>query len=120
MNSLLLFLLCQPAIGQPLDAPIKVVAFLGVECPLARLYARRLNELQAEFPQVEFRAYAPNSHDSLEEVTDFQQFLDFPIQKSSAEAIRLKASRSPEVFLIRAGEVVYSGRIDDQYIPGTH
>jgi len=120
MTSLLLLLLCQPAIGQTPDAPIQVVAFLGVECPLARLYARRLNELQAEFPQVEFRAYAPNAHDSLDEVAGFQQFLEFPIQKSSAEAARLGATRSPEVFLICAGEVVYSGRVDDQYSPGSH
>src|SRR5579863_3241494 len=120
MTSLILLLLCQTGHGQTAKAPIQVVAFLGVECPLARLYARRLNELQTEFPPVEFRAFAPNRHDSLEEIVAFQQVLDFPIQKSSAEAIRLGATRSPEVFLIRDGEVVYSGRIDDQYSPGTH
>lgn len=120
MNFLLLISYCQFASGPSPEAPLQVVAFLGVECPLARLYARRLNELQAEFPQVEFRAYAPNAHDSREEVAGFQQFLDFPIQRDRAAAIRLGPTRSPEVFLISAGEVVYSGRIDDQYAPGSH
>ena len=128
MSSLLLLLLSYPAVyqtpdaGTPADsrADIRVVAFLGVECPLARLYAQRLNELKAEFPQVEFRAYAPNRQDSVEEVAELQQFLDFPIQKSSDEATRLGAARSPEVFLLRDGVIAYSGRIDDQYAPGRH
>src|SRR5690242_2692955 len=117
MISLLLLLLCQPAVCQTSDAgtavdlraDIRVVVFLGVECPLARLYAQRLNGLKAEFPQVEFRAYAPNRQDSVEEIAELQQFLDFPIQKSSDEATRLGAARSPEVFLLRDGEIAYSG-----------
>jgi hypothetical protein len=128
MNSLFVLLMCQAAflerpradIDRDTPDAIRVIAFFGVECPLARQYAQRLNELKAEFPAVEFQAYAPNRHDSLDEVAEFQQFLDFPIQKSSEEATRLGATRSPEVFLLRGGVVAYSGRIDDQYTPGTH
>lgn len=120
MNLLFLLLFCQTS---PLDSPgadIQVVAFLGVECPLAGLYARRLNELRIEFPQVQFTAFAPNLHDSDAEVAEFRERLDFPIRKSAAEAIHLGATHSPEIFLIHAGQVVYSGRIDDQYEPGLH
>lgn len=31
------------------DKPIVVLAFLGTECPLAKLYGPRLSELQTEF-----------------------------------------------------------------------
>src|SRR5438067_2406938 len=35
------------------DRPFVVVAFLGVDCPLAKLYGRRLGEIEREFaPQV--------------------------------------------------------------------
>lgn len=120
MNLLFLMLFCQtPALESP-GPDNQVVAFLGVECPLAGLYARRLNELRIEFPQIQFTAFAPNLHDSDAEVAEFQERLDFPIRKSAAEAIRLGAKHSPEVFLIHAGHVVYSGRIDDQYEPGVH
>lgn len=112
------------AAGHPrsadLPADLRVVAFLGVECPLARLAGQRLNELHAEFPQVPLEAFAPNLHDSEAAVADFQKLLDFPIRKSAAEAHRLGATHSPQVFLIHAGQVVYQGRIDDQYAPGQH
>jgi hypothetical protein len=121
MKFLLVLAFCQPA--PAIDSPpldLSVVAFLGVECPLARLAGQRLNELQTEFPHVDFRAFAPNLHDSDEAVAKFQSVLNFPVRKSKAEAIQLGATHSPEVFLIHDGRVVYRGRIDDQYAPGQH
>src|SRR6185436_1348409 len=99
---------------------LRVVAFLGVECPLARLAAHRLNELRAEFPQARFEAFAPNLHDSEDDVAEFQKAVEFPVRRSVAEATRLCATHSPHVFLIHDGRVVYSGRIDDQFLPGQH
>ena len=120
MHILLLLLLSQTPEPKLADADLRVVAFLGVECPLGKLYAQRLKELQQEFPQVQFRTFAPNRHDSSESVAAFSKAVGLPIEKGPIEAIRLGAKRSPEVFLIHAGRVVYSGRIDDQYIPGRH
>ena len=120
MNLFVLLLIAQLSASDRSHRDVTVVAFLGLECPLAKLYGVRLNELQAEFPQVKFRAYAPNRQDSEEEVAEFQQMLEFPIVRDAREARRLGAAYSPEVFLIESDRVVYSGRIDDQYLPGQH
>src|SRR5260221_11040260 len=120
MNLFLLLLFCQAAAPETPHRDLRVAAFLGVECPLARLYAQRLNELKSEFPEVHFRAYAPNRQDTEAEIAEFQKLLEFPIEKGTAEAIRWGATHSPEVFLIEADQVVYSGRVDDQYLPANH
>jgi hypothetical protein len=120
MNLLLLLLIGQIPAAESLPPDLRVAAFFAVECPLAKLYAQRLNELQAEFPQVEFDAYAPNRQDDDARVAAFQKIIDFPIRRGATEAARLHATFSPEVFLIQGGKVVYSGRIDDQYSPGKH
>src|SRR5579872_7265517 len=118
MKLCLLLIAWQVPLLQAPEHDVEVVAFFGVDCPLARLYVGRLNELRAEFPMVRFRACAPNRRDDAGKVAAFQSALDFPIEKNVAEARRLGATCSPEVFLIHAGRVVYSGRIDDQYTPG--
>src|SRR5581483_10766872 len=55
------------------DAPCVVVAFLGTGCPLARLYAPRLNELQAEFKDrsVAFVGIVSNCQDSQADVAKY-------------------------------------------------
>jgi len=97
MNVLVLLLICQSPAGESLDREgritldreVRVAAFLAVDCPLAKLYGQRLNELQAEFPKVEFRAYAPNRQDSDENVAELQKVLDFPVARDTTEARRL-------------------------------
>ncbi|MDX1948641.1 MAG: thiol-disulfide isomerase [Pirellulaceae bacterium] len=102
-----------------LDADVVVV--LGVQCPLAGLYAERLNELAERYPAVRFRAVDPCPQDRPEQIAAFARRLSFPLVRDEAgEARRLGATRSPEVFLLVGGKIAYSGRIDDQYAPGTN
>lgn len=104
---------------------IVVVAFLGVECPLAKLYGPRLAELS--------RAYAPrgvaliavdaNAGDAATAIARFiQDFgLPFPVLKDATGEIadRFRAHRTPEVFVLdRSRRLRYRGRIDGQYEPG--
>ncbi|MEX2026731.1 MAG: thiol-disulfide isomerase, partial [Pirellulaceae bacterium] len=103
-----------------LNADCKVVVFLGTDCPLARLYAPRLNDLVQRYPSVPFRAASASQQDSADEVAQFAQRLNFPFVKDAALARRLGATRSPEAFLLVGGRIVYQGRIDDQYTPGTN
>jgi hypothetical protein len=99
----------------------EVVVFLGAECPLARLYVPRLNELAARYPEVRFRAVNASQQDSPAEVAQFGTLLRFPYEKDDGTlARRLSATRSPEAFLLVNGRIVYQGRIDDQYTPGTN
>lgn len=99
---------------------VEVIVFLGADCPLARLYANRLNALAERYPQVCFRGVNCSEQDSDAEVEEFGRRLRFSITKDIALARRLGATRSPEAFLLVSGRIVYQGRIDDQYTPGTN
>lgn len=107
------------------EAPVLVVAFLGVECPLAKLYGPRLQKMADEYAAqgVQFLAVDANRHDSLAEMAAYarQHELTMPfvkdVQGSLVEA--LGAERTPEVFVLDRQRVVqYWGRIDDQHAVG--
>ena len=104
------------------DKPVLVIAFLGVECPLAKLYAARLNDLQQQLAdrQVAIVAVDANPQDALTEMAAFARRVDFsyPFLRDSQQelATQLGATRTPEVFVLdRQRRVRYQGRIDDQY-----
>ncbi|MGD9719923.1 MAG: redoxin domain-containing protein [Pirellulales bacterium] len=110
------------ALGDPQQAPVAVVAFLGVECPLAKLYAPRLSELSQEYEDrgVVFLAVDSNSQDSLAEMTHFARTykLTVPFLRDPGNVVadKFAAERTPEVFVLdRDRAVRYRGRIDDQY-----
>ncbi len=104
------------------DKPLVVVAFLGTECPLARLYAPRLQELSEAYAArgVAFVGIDANQQDSLTEIAAFAQqyHLKFPLLKDRDQAVadQFGAVRNPEVFVLdRERAIRYRGRIDDQY-----
>ena len=99
-----------------------VVAFLGTECPLARLYASRLSDLARQFDgqQVEFVGVNSNCQDNLTEIEAYGRRYDLtiPMLKDVGHhlADALGAKRTPQVFVLdQENRVVYQGRIDDQY-----
>jgi len=103
-------------------APVVVAVFMGVECPLAKLYAPRLTELAAKYQSqgVVFLAIDSNAQDSLAEMTHFARTyrMDIPFLKDSGNAVAdlFQAERTPEAFVLDIQRVVrYRGRIDDQY-----
>lgn len=103
-------------------SPVLVLAFMGTECPLARIYAPRLQEMSAEFGSqgAAFVAVCSNTQDSVSEIGQFARSykLQFPVIKdlNNELADRLGAQRTPEVFVLDRDRVVrYWGRIDDQY-----
>ena len=70
------------------DEPLVVLAFLGTECPLVKLYGPRLNELQREFSDkgVAFFGINANKQDS---VTDIDGYVaQHDIQVSHIERCR--------------------------------
>ena len=102
--------------------PIVVVAFLGIECPLAKQYSVRLQELSKEYASkgVTFLGVDANSQDAPTEIASFvrRQGLEFPflIDIGSKLAERLGATRTPEVVVLDQNRAVrYRGRIDDQF-----
>jgi len=104
-----------------------VVVFLGVECPLSKLYVERLQELADKFgPRgVRFLAVDSNSQDSVAELRLFARThkLRIPLVKDQGmrAADRFGTVRNPEAFVVdAAGAVRYRGRIDDRYQVGLH
>jgi peroxiredoxin len=107
------------------QAKAVVLAVLGTECPLARLYAPRLSELAREYRDkpVVFLGVDANWHDTPTKLATFAQSykIEFPLLVDAGNALadRLGATRTPEVFLLDAmGVVRYHGRVDDQYAVG--
>jgi peroxiredoxin/mono/diheme cytochrome c family protein len=107
------------------DARAVVVVFLGTECPLARLYAPRLNQLAADYAdkQVRFVGIDSNVQDTPEEVAAYvrEHEITFPVlvDPQNKVADQFQAVRTPEVFVLDAERKVrYRGRIDGQLLPG--
>ncbi|MGD9723992.1 MAG: redoxin domain-containing protein [Pirellulales bacterium] len=107
------------------SAKLVVVAFVGAECPLARLYAPRLQELQQQFAdqQVAFVGVDANRQDSITEVAAYarQHGIEFPLLVDAGNQVAdvFGAERTPEVFVLDSERKVrYHGRIDDQYGQG--
>ncbi|MEO2015028.1 MAG: redoxin domain-containing protein [Fuerstiella sp.] len=107
------------------DHQLVVVAFLGTECPLAKLYGPRLAELHKQYSDngVTFIGINANTQDSLAEITAYvtKHKISFPMLKDVGSRIadHFKAERTPEVFLLDENRTVqYHGRIDDQYLIG--
>src|SRR5437764_6531692 len=104
------------------DRKLVVVVFLGVDCPLAKLYAPRLAELHREFAprSVAFVAIDPNRHESPADLARYarRHSLPFPLPRDVGPAVpdSFGAERSPEVFVLDQGRAIrYRGRVDDQY-----
>jgi peroxiredoxin/mono/diheme cytochrome c family protein len=104
------------------ESEIVVVVFLGVECPLVKLYGPRLEELSDRFAErgVKFLGINSNRQDPPTKIGAFAQRagIEFPILKDPDNAVadRFGAIRTPEVFVLDRDRVVrYWGRVDDQY-----
>jgi peroxiredoxin len=99
-----------------------VVAFLGAECPLAKLYAPRLQSLADDYRSrgVTILGIDSNAQDSIAELAAYarQHKIDFPLLKDPGAIVadQFGARRTPEVFVLDQQRIVrYHGRIDDQY-----
>jgi len=104
------------------DAKLVVVAFLGVECPLSKLYAPKLVKLADEYKDkgVAVIAVDPNRQDAATEMGQYasEHKLNFPYLKdlNNKLADAMGAARVPQVFVLDADRKIrYSGRVDDQY-----
>lgn len=107
------------------DSQLVVVAFLGTECPLAKLYAGRLQAIADDYADrgVTVVAVFSNRQDSLREVAAFvhRHELSYPVLKDQANRVAdlFAAERTPQVFVLDADRAVrYQGRVDDQYVVG--
>lgn len=104
------------------DSQVLVVAFIGVECPLAQRYTDRLQKISQEYAAqgVKLLMVDPNQQDSLAEMASHARKykLTAPFVKDHKQELAnaLGASRTPEVFVFdEQRKIRYFGRIDDQF-----
>ncbi len=107
------------------EKKLVVLAFLGTECPLAKLYAGRLQSIANAYEgrSVVVLGLDPNVQDSMEEIAAFSRKHDlrYVLLKDSDNRIanQAKITRTPEVVLLdEQRSIRYRGRIDDQYVIG--
>ncbi len=110
------------ALSELKDTRLVVVAFVGVECPLSKLYGPRLSELSKAYASrgVAFLGVDANRQDSLSEMAEYAKLhaIEFPLLKdlNNTLADALGATRNPQVFVLDAERKIrYAGRVDDQY-----
>jgi peroxiredoxin len=99
-----------------------VFAFLGTQCPLAKLYSAKLVELEKQYADgdIAFVAVNSNVQDSLAEMNAHARKygIEFPFLKDPAQALAnaVGATRTPEVCVVdQQRRIRYRGRMDDQY-----
>lgn len=99
-----------------------VVAFVGAECPLVRLYAPVLGEIRKDYADkgVEVVAIDANAQDSKDDVerliSDVSLSVPVLLDQDARVADLLGARRTPEVFVLgKDRRILYRGRIDDQH-----
>lgn len=102
-----------------------IVAFLGTECPLVKLYSAKLAELSKKYADknVVVLGVMSNQQDSQAEIAHFAktQGIEFPLLRDAGNIVadQFGAERTPEVYLLDAsGTIRYRGRIDDQHTYG--
>ncbi|MEC9004320.1 MAG: redoxin domain-containing protein [Planctomycetota bacterium] len=105
-----------------IKTPLVVMVFLGTECPLAQLYAPRLEQLSQKYAGrgVTFLGINSNRQDSLADMVAYvkRTGITFTLGKDLRNQVAdaMKAHRTPEVFVLdEQRRVRYRGRIDDQY-----
>ncbi len=99
-----------------------VLAWTGVDCPMARVYAPRLATIAAGLAgrPVRFFLVGSNAHDSPEELRSFVKThrMPFPVldDRDGSLARRLGARRTTHVVVLDARRRIrYRGAVDDQY-----
>jgi beta-lactamase regulating signal transducer with metallopeptidase domain/peroxiredoxin len=104
------------------DREVVVVAFLGIECPVSKLYGPRLESLAEKYRSrgVAVVGVDANQQDTPTELAHYarRHNVTFPLLKDPANRVadRFRAKRTPEAFVLdRDRKVRYWGRIDNQF-----
>ena len=104
---------------------VVVLFFTGTQCPLAKLYAGRLQEIAESYEHdVAIVAVCSNVQDSLKDIQFYAQRhgIKFPILRDQRNKVAdlVGATRTPEVFVVdQTRRLRYSGRIDGQFTFGS-
>lgn len=101
---------------------IGVVLFLSTRCPNSRAHLEEIKKTAPLYPEFSFVAIHSNADESEDEARGYfkKHALPFPVlrDKDSQIAERLKALKTPHVFVLNAeGEILYQGGVTDSADP---
>jgi thiol-disulfide isomerase/thioredoxin len=99
---------------------VEVIIFLGSECPISQKYVNTLNQIYLAYQNkgVKFTALFPEKVDiKIIDAFTSELGVKFPclLDKRMRKARQLEASITPEVFVLKQGNVMYQGAIDDWF-----
>ncbi|MBL9125031.1 MAG: redoxin domain-containing protein [Planctomycetaceae bacterium] len=110
------------SLGDFAASKLVVVAFLGTDCPLVKLYSARLSETAQKYAArgVMLIGINSNRQDQPRKIGAFvQQYgITFPVLKDLDNRVAdlFAAERTPEIFVLDQERAIrYRGRVDDQY-----
>jgi hypothetical protein len=105
------------------DAKVTVLVFTIQDCPIANCYAPTLNKFHNEYGARGVRLLhvhvdpAITNDAARKHADDYQFKAPVIVDREHAWVTLAGATRSPEVVVFSpAGEILYSGRIDDKYV----
>jgi len=108
------------------DQQLVIIYFTGTECPLAKLYAPRMERISQKYASqgVAMLGINSNRQDSITEIAAYahRHGVTFPILKDAGNKVadQFKAERTPQVFVLNKDrEICYHGRIDGTYSFGS-
>ena len=99
----------------------ELVVFFDVECPICQNYTNKLQKFYKEFgKEIDFKLVYPTKGTTPKLVRAFEKEYGFKIPYSIDKTHELVkkygATTTPQVFLVKNGEVIYSGMIDNQFV----
>ena len=102
-----------------LESHLTVVCFIGTECPLAKLYSGRLDQLAEKFSDVDFIAVSSNQQDSIADLKKFRERfrVSIPIVKDIGNRVADQFNSGSLLACVtsRPGQ---SGRLDGYILEG--
>ena len=108
------------------DHKALVVYFMGTECPLAKIYGPRVQQIANEFAVAGVAVLAVNSNvqDSITELASYSRVhgLKYPILKDLNHKVAdlFGATRTPQIFVLDPQRKIrYYGRVDAQFTFGS-
>ncbi len=96
-----------------------VILFIATQCPISNDYNERMKSVFADYnPKgVEFVFINSNKSEPADEVARHtaDNGFQFPVYKDPGNVVAdlFGAEKTPEAYVVKSGEIVYHGRIDD-------
>ena len=99
----------------------ELIVFFDTECPICQNYTNKLQKFYTGFSkEIDFKLIYPTKGTTPKLIKAFEKEYDFripySIDKTHELVKKYGATTTPQVFLIRNGEVIYSGMIDNQFV----